>query len=114
MVLRVSYDAIVLFSAGIPLEFIQREHLGQLLHPVIDTSEIAHGSHAGHVEAAADLLGGDNLLKSMDDLGYQTAGDAVIAGQKGIFLKEALAASAAVAALPKVQEGVSPLIVCIR
>ena len=54
----------------------------------------------------------------MDDLGYQTAGDAVIARQKGIFLKEALAASAAVAALPKVQEGVSrqqdSLIVCIR
>ena len=46
-------------------------------------------------------------MKCIYDCSDQSAGDSVVSGEKRIFLKEALAASAAVAALPKVQEGVS-------
>ena len=107
MVLRIGNDAVVLLTAGIALELVQRNHLRELLRLKIDASEIAHGGCTGYVEAAADLFGGRDLFKGVDDLGYQPAGDAVIAGQDRVALKETLAAGASIAALAKVQEGVS-------
>ena len=105
-------------TAGIALEFIQGNYHWKILRLEIDASEIAHGGHAGYIEAAADLLGGHYLFEGVDDLGYQPAGDTVIAGQECIVLKETLAAVATVATLTKVQEGVpcqrNTLIVCIR
>ena len=74
---------------------------------MVYTSEIAHGGYAGYIEAAADLLGRYCLLKGADDLGHQPAGDTVIAGQECVILKESLAATTAVTALTKVQEGSS-------
>ena len=50
-----------------------------------------------------------NTLQEVDSLEaeYQSAGDAVIAGQDRVALKETLAAGASIVALEKVQEGVS-------
>ena len=107
MVLRIGNDAVVLLTAGIALELVQRNHLRELLRLKIDASEIAHGGCTGYVEAAADFFGGRDLFKGVDDLGYQPAGDAVIAGQDRVALKETLTAGASIAALAKVQEGVS-------
>lgn len=56
---------------------------------------------------AADLLSGHNPFKGMDNLSHQPAGDTVIAGQECVVLKETLTAVAVVAALTKVQEGIS-------
>ena len=43
----------------------------------------------------------------MDDLSHQSAGDAVITRQECVILKETLTAATTVAALTKVQEGIS-------
>ena len=107
MVLRVGNDAVVLLTAGIALELVQRNHLRELLRLKIDASEIAHGGYAGYIETAANLLGRHHLFKGMDDLGHQSAGDTVIAGQECVVFKETLAAATAVTAFPKVQEGIS-------
>ena len=63
MVLRVGNDAVVLLTAGIALELVQRNHLRELLRLKIDASEIAHGGCTGYVEAAADFFGGRDLFK---------------------------------------------------
>ena len=107
MVLRVGNDAVVLLTAGIALELVQGDYLRQLFGLVVYTSEIAHGGYAGYIKTGADLFGGRDLFKGVDDLGNQPAGDAVIAGQDRVALKETLAAAASIAALAKVQEGVS-------
>lgn len=107
MVLRIGNDAVVLLAAGIALELVQRKHLRELLRLKIDASEIAHGGCAGYIETGADLPGRRNSFKGTDDLGYQPAGDTVIAGQECVTLKETLAAVASIAALTKVQEGIS-------
>ena len=107
MVLGVGNNAVVLLTAGIALKLVQGDYLRQFLGFVVYTSEIAHGGYAGHIETAADFLSGHYLFKGVDDLGYQPAGDAVIAGQDRVALKETLAAAASIAALAKVQEGVS-------
>ena len=107
MVLRVGNDAVVLLTTGVALELVQRNHLRELLRLKIDASEIAHGGCAGYIETAADLLGGHDLFKGVDDLGHQPAGDTIIAGQEYVLLEEALSASAAVPAFAKVQEGIS-------
>lgn len=107
MVLRVGNNAVVLLTTGIPLELVQGDHLRELLRFEIDAPEIARGGRSGYVEPAADLPGGLELFKGVDDLCHQPAGDAVIAGQEGVLLKETLAAGAAVAALAKVQVTVS-------
>ena len=105
--MRIGNDAVVLLTAGITLELVQRNYLWEFLRLKIDISEIAHGGHAGHIETATDLLGGYYLFKGVDDLSHKSAGDTVIAGQEGVVLKETLAAATAVAALAKVQEGIS-------
>ena len=74
---------------------------------MVYTSEIAHSGYAGHIETAADFLSGHDLFKGVDDLCHQPAGDAVIAGQECVILKESLAAATAVAAFTKVQKGIS-------
>lgn len=107
MVLRIGNDAVVLLTTGITLELVQGEHLRQFPDFVVYASEIAHGSHAGYIEAAADLLGGHCFFKGVDDLRNQPAGDTVIAGQERVPLKETFAAAAAIAALTKVQKGIS-------
>ena len=107
MVLWVSNDAVVLLTAGIALELVQRNNLRELLGLKIDTSEIAHGGYAGYIETAADLLGGHYLFKGVDNLGHQPAGDTVIAGQECVILKETLAAATAITALSKMQKGIS-------
>ena len=107
MVLRIGNDAVVLLTTGIALELVQRDYLREFLRLKIDASEIAHGGCAGYIETAADLLGGHDLFKGVDDLGHQPTGDTVVAGQKCVVLKETLAAATAVAALPKVQEGIA-------
>ena len=107
MILRVCNDAVVLLTTGVALELVQRDYLREFLRLKIDASEIAHGGCAGYIETAADLLGGHNLFKGVDDLSHQPAGDAVIAGQDRVALKETLTAGASIAALAKVQEGVS-------
>ena len=63
MVLRVGNDAVVLLTAGIALELVQRDYLRQFFGLVVYTSEIAHGGCTGYVEAAADLFGGRDLFK---------------------------------------------------
>lgn len=107
MVSRIGNDAVVLLAAGVSLELVQREYLRQFCGFVVYASEIAHGSHGGYVVMTADLFGGHDLFKGMDDFGHQPAGDTIIARQKCVLLEEALSASAAVAALSKMQEGIS-------
>ena len=107
VVLRIGNDAVVLLTTGIALELVQREYLRQFSGFVIYASEIAHSSHTGYIVAQADLLGGHYLFKGVDDFSHQPAGDTVVAGQECVVLKETLAAATAVAALPKVQEGIS-------
>ena len=107
MILRVCNDAVVLLTTGVALELVQRDYLREFLRLKIDASEIAHGGCAGYIETAADLLGGHNLFKGVDDLSHQPAGDAVIAWQECVILKETLAAATAVAAFTKVQKGIS-------
>lgn len=107
MIVWVGDDAVVLLTAGVTLELVQRDYLWERLWPKVDVSEIAHGSYAGYIKTAANFLGGHNLFKGVDDLGYQPAGDTVIAGQECVVLKETFAAATAVAALTKVQEGIS-------
>ena len=107
MVLRIGNDAVVLLTTGVALELVQRDYLREFLRLKIDASGLAHGGCAGYIETAADLLGGHDLFKGVDDLGHQPAGDTIIAGQECVLLEEALSASAAVAAFAKVQEGTS-------
>ena len=107
MALRIGNDAVVLLTAGITLELVQRNYLWEFLRLKIDISEIAHGGYAGYIEAAADLLGRYYLFKGVDDLSHQPAGDTVIAGQECVILKEPLTTATTVAALTKVQEGIS-------
>ena len=80
MVLRVGNDAIVLLTAGIALELVQRDYLRQFFGLVVYTSEIAHSGYTGHIETAADFLSGHYLFKGVDDLCHQSPGDTVIAG----------------------------------
>ena len=107
MVFRIGNNAVVLLTAGISFELVQRDHLRELLWPKIDASEIAHGSYAGYIKTATNLLSGHNIFKGVDDLSYQSTGDTVITGQECVVLKETLATAAAVAALTKAQEGIS-------
>ena len=82
MVLRVGNDAVVLLTAGIALELVQRDYLRQFFGLVVYTSEIAHGGCTGYVEAAADLFGGRDLFKGTDDLGYQNSGAGMCCPQR--------------------------------
>ena len=82
MVLRIGNDAVVLLTAGIALELVQRNHLRELLRLKIDASEIAHGGCTGYVEAAADFFGGCDLFKGTDDLGYQNSGAGMCCPQR--------------------------------
>ena len=101
--MRIGNDAVILLTAGVALELVQRDYLREMLRLEIDASEIAHGGYAGYIETAADFLGRHNLFKGMDDLGNQPTGDTVIAGQESVSLKETLSAATAVPALTKVQ-----------
>ena len=117
MVFRIGNNAVVLLTAGISFELVQRDHLRELLWPKIDASEIAHGSYAGYIKTATNLLSGHNIFKGVDDLSHQSTGDTVITGQECVVLKETLAAITAVATLTKVQEGIScqwNILFCIR
>lgn len=67
--------------------------------------KIACGRSGRNIVAAADLYCGSDLLKSKNDFRNQSAGYSVVAGKKGILLKEALATGAAVAPFPKMQKG---------
>ena len=107
MIFGVGNDAVVLLTAGIALELVQRDYLREFLWLKTDASKIAHGSHTGYIETAADLLGRYYLFKGVDDLSHQPAGDTVIAGQECVILKETLTTATTVAALTKVQEGIS-------
>ena len=105
-VLRIGNYTVVLLTAGIALELVQRDYLRQFSGFVVYTSEIAHGGYAGYIETAADFLGRYYPFKGVDDLGNQPFGNTVIAGQKGVVLKETLTAATAVTAFSKVQEGI--------
>ena len=106
MILRVCNDAVVLLTTGVALELVQRDYLREFLRLKIDASEIAHGGYAGYIETAADFLGRYYPFKGVDDLGNQPFGNTVIAGQKGVVLKETLTAATAVTAFSEVQEGI--------
>ena len=107
LILRVNENAVVLLAAGVSLEFIDGERFRQFLWLGVEAVEITHSGHAGDVETTADFLGGKNLPERLNHCPHQPTGDTVIAGQKAVFLSEALAAGADVTAFAKDEEGVS-------
>ena len=92
---------------GITFEFIQRNHLRKLGKLLIEQIEIAHGSYAGDIEPVADFLCRNSLFESEDDVSDESAGDSVIAREKGVLFKEALATVTAITSFAQMQEGIS-------
>ena len=104
MIFGVNDDTVVLLTAGIALELINRKNLGELGRLERDILEIPHCSCAGNVKLCADFCGGYRFTERVDNLGNQTTGGTMIPGKKGIFLEEALAAVAAVTSLAQMQQ----------
>src|SRR5699024_3607183 len=103
----VNNDAVVLLTAGISFEFVQRNHLRKLCELLVEECEIAHSSNTGNIVTAANFFRRNHLFESVDYLANQPTGNPVVPGQEGVFLEETLTAVAAITALTKVQKGIS-------
>jgi len=106
-ILRIGNDTVILLASGITLELVQRDHFRKQGKLLVEQIKIAHGSNGRHIKAAADFFCRNELFEREHNLCNEPACNSVVAGKESILLKESFTATAAIAALTKVQEGIS-------
>ena len=100
----ISNNAVILLTARVALELVQRKNLRKLRRPETNALEVAHGSCAGYMILRSDPGSGNRITERGNNCRDKSAGNTVVAREKRVFFKEALTAAAPVAALTQVQK----------
>ena len=100
----ISNNAVILLTARVALELVQRKNLGKLCRPETNALEVAHGSCAGYMILRSAPGSGNRITERGNNCSDKSAGNTVVAREERVFFKEALTAAAPVAALTQVQK----------
>lgn len=90
LVVRIRKDSLILFAIGIALEFINGQHLRQLLTGVIYELEIPQRSLSRNIVFVPYLFGRAKVFEFDEYICYEPVRCSVVAWEKVITLKEAL------------------------